>query len=57
MGISTTVIKKNNITKIKANPMNLTVEIGFAVNDSEANKQKREFHYALIVFNWKSQIY
>jgi hypothetical protein len=40
--------KTTAIRKIKANPMNLTVEIEFAIDVTNNNQQHMEIHYALI---------
>jgi hypothetical protein len=40
--------KRIAVRKIKAYPMNVTAEIGFAINDPDGNPQNTTFHYALI---------
>jgi hypothetical protein len=40
--------KRIAVRKIKAFPMNVTAEIGFAINDPDRNPQNTTFHYALI---------
>jgi hypothetical protein len=36
------------VRKIKATPMNLTAEIGFAIDDANSIQQHIRIHYALI---------
>jgi hypothetical protein len=37
------------VRKIKVSPMNLTAEIGFAINDSNSVQQYIMFHYTLCI--------